>query len=103
MRNRDKYRCGSDRSHLPYALLGCIAHLPSQTVAQVIGKQLLRSGTSVGANYREGYRARSAAEMIAKFGICIRELDETAYWIELLIEAGINSEATHNPLLAETS
>jgi four helix bundle protein len=77
--------------------------LPSQTVAQVIGKQLLRSGTSVGANYREGYRARSAAEMIAKFGICIQELDETAYWMELLIEAGLSAEAILSPLLDETN
>jgi len=77
--------------------------LPRQTVAQVIGKQLLRSGISVGANYREGYRARSAAEMIARLGMCIQELDETADWMELLIESGINSEATLSPLLDETS
>lgn len=53
--------------------------LPRATVAQVIGKQLLRSGTSVGANYREGYRARSSAEMLAKFGICNEELEESTY------------------------
>jgi four helix bundle protein len=76
--------------------------LPSQTVAQVIGKQLLRSGTSVGANYREGYRAHSDAEMIAKFGICIQELDETAYWMELLIDAGLMAESSLEPLLDET-
>jgi four helix bundle protein len=62
--------------------------LPSTTEGQVIGKQLLHSGTAVGANYREGTRARSISEMIAKFGICIQELDETAYWLELLVEAG---------------
>jgi len=77
--------------------------LPSQTVAQVIGKQLLRSGTSVGANYREGYRARSDAEMVAKFGICIQELDETAYWMELLVDAGLSAESSLEPLLDETS
>jgi four helix bundle protein len=76
--------------------------LPNHIVAQVIGKQLLRSGTSVGANYREGYRARSHAEMIAKFGICIQELDETAYWMELLIEANISSESALGSLLDET-
>ena len=77
--------------------------LPSQTVAQVIGKQLLRSGTSVGANYREGYRARSDAEMVAKFGICIQELDETAYWMELLVDAGLSAASSLEPLLDETN
>ena len=59
----------------------------------MIGKQLLRAGTSVGANYREGMRARSSAEMIAKFGICIQELEESAYWMELLVEAGCPTRA----------
>lgn len=63
--------------------------LPPVTDAQVIGRQLLRSGTSVGANYREAYRARSNAEMIAKFGICVQELDESSYWLELLDETNI--------------
>lgn len=55
----------------------------------MIGKQVLRSGTSVGANYREAQRARSGAEFIAKIGICLQELDETAYWLELLVDAEI--------------
>ena len=63
--------------------------LPSGNVARVIGKQMLRSGTSVGANYREAFRARSDAEFLAKLGICLQELDETAYWLELLEEAEI--------------
>lgn len=67
--------------------------LPRSTVAQVIGKQVLRSGTSVGANFREGYRARSKAEYVAKLGICLQELEETIYWLELLEEAGIFSHA----------
>jgi four helix bundle protein len=66
--------------------------LPKTTVAQVLGKQLLRSGTSVGANYREANRARSRAEFIAKMGDCLKELDETSYWLELLMEAGIAPE-----------
>ncbi|MGZ0655538.1 four helix bundle protein [Coraliomargarita sp. W4R53] len=52
----------------------------------VLGKQLLRSGTSVGANYREASRARSDAEFIAKIGLCAQEADETQYWLELLNE-----------------
>src|SRR5271170_1963760 len=67
--------------------------LPKTTEAQVLGKQVLRSGTSVGANYREAQRARSKVESIAKIGDCLKELDETAYWLELLIESGIISAA----------
>ncbi len=63
--------------------------LPKRTEAQVLGKQLLRSATSVGANYREANRARSDSEFIAKIGICLQELDETSYWMELLVEADI--------------
>ena len=77
--------------------------LPRSADAQVIGKQLLRSGTSVGANYREGYRARSDAEILAKFGICLQELDESAYWIELLVEAGVMPGGALKPLLEETN
>ena len=63
--------------------------LPKSTEAQVLGRQVLRSGTSVGANYREANRARSKAEFIAKIGDCLKELDETAYWFELLTEGNI--------------
>jgi four helix bundle protein len=63
--------------------------LPKTAEAQVLGKQVLRSGTSVGANYREAYRARSKPEFIAKIGDCLKELDETAYWLELLTDSGI--------------
>src|SRR4051794_38937980 len=63
--------------------------LPTTTEAQVIGKQLLRSGTSVAANYRESCRARSEAEMIAKLAIVEQELDESMLWMELLIESEI--------------
>jgi len=63
--------------------------LPHSSEAQVIGKQVLRSGTSVGANYREAFRARSKPEFIAKIGDCLKELDETSYWLELLSDAQI--------------
>ena len=59
--------------------------LSKTTEAQVLGKQVLRSGTSVGANYREAHRARSKAEFIAKCGDSLREIEETAYWLELLV------------------
>jgi four helix bundle protein len=67
--------------------------LPKSTEAQVLGKQVLRSGTSVGANYREANRARSKAEFIAKIGDCLKELDETTYWLELLGESGVVSDS----------
>jgi hypothetical protein len=60
--------------------------LPKSTQAPVLGKQVLRSGTSLGANYREAKRSRSKVEFIAKIGDCLKELDETAYWLELLVE-----------------
>lgn len=63
--------------------------LPKTTEAQVLGKQVLRSGTSVGANYREASRARSKAEFIAKIGDCLKELDETSYWLELIAEVAV--------------
>lgn len=63
--------------------------LPKTTEAQVLGKQVLRSGTSIGANYREAYRGRSRNEFVAKCGDCLREAEETAYWLELLATARI--------------
>jgi len=63
--------------------------LPKTTEAQVIGKQLLRSGTSVGGQVREGNRSRSDAEMISKTEGALQELEETMYWLELLADAGI--------------
>lgn len=60
--------------------------LPKQTETQVCGKQLLRSGTSVAANFREAYRARSTAEFISKLEICLQEADESQLWLELLKE-----------------
>ena len=65
------------------------AALPITTAAQVLGKQVLRSGTSVGANYREACRSRSKHEFVAKLGDCLKELDESAYWFELLVESGL--------------
>ena len=65
--------------------------LPKTTEAQILGRQVLRSGTSIGANYREAYRGRSRAEFIAKCGDCLREIEETAYWLELLVAADIAS------------
>jgi four helix bundle protein len=61
--------------------------LPKTTEVQILGKQVLRSGTSVGANYREAFRARNKPEFISKCGDCLKEVEETAYWLELLVDA----------------
>jgi four helix bundle protein len=73
----------------------------NEVVAQVLGKQALRAGTSIGANYREAYRARSKAEFISKIGDCLKEADETLYWLELLLEENILPARRLQPLLAE--
>jgi four helix bundle protein len=75
--------------------------LPKSTESQVIGKQLLRSGMSVGAQYREACRARSDAEFVSKLGGALQELDESSYWMELLVEASIVPHAKLEPLLDE--
>lgn len=80
---------GSAQNTSGCALFGCFPDCRKTTEAQVLGKQILRSGTSVGANYREAYRARSKFEFIAKCGDSLRELEETAYWLELLVDGKI--------------
>jgi four helix bundle protein len=77
--------------------------LPKTEEARVLGKQVLRSGTSVGANFREAHRARSKAEFVAKVGDCLKELDETSYWLELLTESGIVPASKLSSLQDETN
>ena len=72
--------------------------LPKSSESQVLGKQLLRSGTSVAANFREASRARSEAEFVAKLGIVEQEIDESMLWLELLAEAGILKQELLTPL-----
>jgi four helix bundle protein len=68
-----------------------------------LGKQVLRSGTSIGANYREAQRARSKSEFISKIGDCLKEADETSYWLELLLEENFVPVKRLQPLLDETN
>jgi four helix bundle protein len=79
------------------------AALPKTMPAQIIGKQLLRSGTSVGAQYREARRARSRAEFISKTEAATQELEETAYWLELLCDGSIVPAKRLIGLQSETS
>ena len=80
-----------------------VESLPKTKTATTIGNQLLRSGTSVGANYRAACRGRSKAEFVAKLGIVEEEADESAYWIEMLVEAKILNPDSLAQLLAEAN
>lgn len=77
--------------------------LPKTTEAQVLGKQVLRSGTSIGAHYREGHRAKSDADIVNKFGTALQELDETDYWLELLVKSNIVAASKIESLRKETN
>jgi four helix bundle protein len=76
--------------------------LPRTTAAQVIGRQVLRSGTSPGAQYREAQRAKSTADFISKVEGALQELEETAYWLELLVESKLIQQDMLDGLDAET-
>ena len=75
--------------------------LPKTIEAQVLGKQLLRSGTSVGAHYREAKRAKSSLDFVSKIEGALQELDETCYWLELIEKSGIMSVKRLTSLRAE--
>jgi four helix bundle protein len=77
--------------------------LPRSTDAQVLGKQLLRSGTSVAANYRAACRSRSKAEFISKMSVVLEEADETAFWLELMAETNTVASERTQPLLKESN
>lgn len=75
--------------------------LPKTEEARIIGRQFMRSSTSVGANYRAACRSRSKAEFFSKMSIVVEEADETAFWLEILIEADISNNESANNLLKE--
>jgi four helix bundle protein len=77
--------------------------LPKTDEARIIGKQVLRAGTSVAANYRAVNRARSRAEFISKMGVVVEEADETVFWLELLVETGIVNMTRLGNLLTEAN
>src|SRR5882672_4639286 len=77
--------------------------LPRTDEARVPGKQLLRSGTSVGANYRAVCRSKSDADFISKMGTVVEEADESAFWLELMEKAGICSSTSVQPLKTEAN
>jgi len=77
------------------------AALPKNREADVLGRQLLKSGTSIGANYREAVRASSRRHFVSNLEICLREGDETIYWLELLTESGVVPHKRLSGLLDE--
>ena len=77
--------------------------LPNTTVARAVGSQLVRSGTSVGANYRAACRARSKAEFISKLGTVEEEADESAFWMELILEEHLLPQKRVEELLGEAN
>lgn len=84
-------------------ILKLVAALPKTIEGRAIATQLVRSGTSVAANYRATCRARSKAEFIAKIGVVLEEADETLLWLELISEANLLPPKRINPLLAEAN
>jgi four helix bundle protein len=88
---------------LALRVIELVEDLPTGRTADVIGRQLLGSGTSVGANYRAACRGKSTADVLAKLAIVEEEADETAYWLELLVESHLIPQTRAKELLNETS
>jgi len=84
-------------------IIRLVETLPKSRTSYVIGNQLLRSGTSVGANYRAACRAKSLADFISKMAIVEEETDESIFWMELLIESGLIKEQSVGDLINEAN
>jgi four helix bundle protein len=84
-------------------IIRLVSLLPKNKEGQAIGNQLIRCGTSVGTNYRSACRGRSRAEFIAKLGTVEEEADESAFWMELIIESGLLEKQLVEPLLKEAN
>lgn len=79
------------------------ASLPKDRASDILAKQLIRSATSVGANYRSALRGRSKAEFVAKVGICLEEVDESEFWLDLISSAGLMKSHLVEPLQREAN
>lgn len=82
-------------------IIKLVTELPKTTVGFELGKQVVRSGTSIGANYRTSQRGRSRAEFISKLSVVQEEADETIFWLELISESGISSQERIKPIHKE--
>ncbi|TVP67127.1 MAG: four helix bundle protein [Leptolyngbya sp. LCM1.Bin17] len=99
----DEKRFKARTKMLALRLIRLVEALPKGRSTDVMGRQLMRCGTSVGANYRAVCRAKSVPDLIAKLGIVEEEADECLYWLELLVEAGHIPESQVKSLMAETN
>ena len=97
--NPEKFKSRS--KELAREIIALVDKLPRTIASATLAKQLVRSGTSIGANYRAACRARSNAEMLSKLGIVEEEADETMFWLELLMESGFVEEEAGMPLWNE--
>ena len=88
---------------LAVAIIKQMDKLPKSRTTNIIARQIIRSGTSIGANYRAASRAKSTADMINKLKIVEEESDETAYWLEILVETGIVSQEQVADIYKETN
>jgi four helix bundle protein len=88
---------------LALRVIELVEQLPKTRTADILGRQLIRSGTSVGANYRSACRGKSTADVLSKLAIVEEEADETIYWLELLVEAKIVTEIEVAELMKETN
>ena len=93
----------SRTKQLALRVIRLVEALPPSRTAEVIGKQMIRSATSVGANYRAACRGKSTADLIAKLSIVEEEADESLYWMELLVEAGLIPAEKVASLMSETN
>jgi four helix bundle protein len=84
-------------------ILKLVAALPNTVQGRTIGGQLVRAGTAVGANYRATCRSRSRAEFVSRMGVVEEEADESAYWLELIVEGELLKEEQVEPLLNEAN
>ena len=99
----DEQQFKARTKHLALRVIKLVNALPPGLTAEVIGKQVLLSATSVGANYRAACRGKSTADLISKLKIVEEETDQTLYWMEILIEAGIIDAEKIQSLMAETN
>lgn len=91
----------SRTKHFALRVLKVVDALPRSTTARVLGNQIARSATSVAANYRAVCRAKSRADFLAKLAIVEEEADETAFWLEMIVDSGLLTAAKLNPLRKE--
>jgi four helix bundle protein len=98
----DKFELEKRTKKFAVSVIRFVQDLPKNKVTDVLGYQLLKSGTSVGANYREANRAQSRADFVHKIGIVEKEIAETQYWLELFEEVDHGDNVARNGLLRES-